>query len=118
MTRFSTAFILMGLMPALSGLFPATEARAETTKYYQDPVYVKIAKDEPPPMDDLTALAEQGDVRAQYILGDLYGKGKGGLAKNHVLAQYWFETAARHGYTAAFIRLAALAKHENDEAEA
>jgi hypothetical protein len=116
MMRFWTAFVPMTVM--LAALTLPGAATAEGIKYYEDPPFVKIAKDEPSPMEDLTALAEQGDVRAQYILGDMYGKGKGGLAKNHVLAQYWFETAARHGYTAAFIRLAALAKRESDEAEA
>jgi TPR repeat protein len=69
-------------------------------------------------MDDLVKLAEQGDVRAQYILGDMYGKGKGGLGRNLVKSRYWFESAALRGYDPAFTRLAALAKRQKDPVEA
>jgi TPR repeat protein len=89
-------------------------AKAASFRYLEDPVYVKLNKDDPLPMEDLMTLASDGDARAQYILGDLYSKGKGGLARNRVKAYYWFEISARHGYTPAFIRLAALAKHNRD----
>ncbi len=92
----------------------AAPAAATTIRYYEDPVYQPINKDDPHPMADLVTLAEQGDGRAQYILGDLYGKGKGGLGKNQVKARYWLETAARNGYTMSFIRLAAMAKRARD----
>lgn len=92
----------------------AGAAQAAGIRYYEDPVYIKINKDDEHPMDDLMTLAAGGDARAQFILGDLYSKGKGGLKKNRVKARYWFEVSARHGYTSAFIRLAALAKHSRD----
>lgn len=96
----------------------ATTADAATIRYYEDPVYKPLAAEDPHPMQDLITLAEQGNPRAQYIMGDLYGKGKGGLGKNRVKSRYWFETAARGGYTMAFIRLAAMAKREKDYVEA
>lgn len=108
-TRFLKALVIAGLF-----LPCAAQTRAETITYYEDPVYQKINPQDSHPMGDLLALAEQGDARAQYILGDLYGKGKGGLGKNRVKARYWFETAALNGYTMAFIRLAALAKAKKD----
>ena len=92
----------------------APPAQAATIRYYEDPPYQPINKEDPHPMADLVALAEQGDGRAQFILGDLYGKGKGGLGKNQVKARYWLETAARNGYTMSFIRLAAMAKRARD----
>ncbi|MEZ0260084.1 MAG: hypothetical protein ACAH80_03700, partial [Alphaproteobacteria bacterium] len=51
-------------------------------------------------------------------LGDMYGKGKGGLGRNLVKSRYWFESAALRGYDPAFIRLAALAKRQKDMVEA
>jgi TPR repeat protein len=96
-------------------LCAAAPAQAESgLKYYQDPLFTKIAPTEPHPMDDMISLAAEGDARAEYILGDLYGKGQGGLGKNLVKSRYWFEIAARNGYGMAFIRLAALAKHAKD----
>ena len=98
--------------------FCAVTAQAAGIRYYEDPVYVKINKDDEHPMDDLITLAAEGDARAQFILGDLYSKGKGGLARNRVKARYWFEISARHGFTPAFVRLGALAKHSRDYIEA
>jgi TPR repeat protein len=100
----------------LAVLLPAP-ARAEL-KYYSDPVYKKLGEDDPSPMADVIALAEQGDVRAQFIIGDLYAKGKGGMPEDLSEARRWFETSAMHGYKHSFIRLAALAKRENKPDEA
>lgn len=86
---------------------------AEKLKYYQDPVFQGLNAGDSHPMSDLLVLAEQGDVRAQFILGDLYAKGKGGLSKNEKKGAYWFEQSARNGYYPSFIRLAALAKRRD-----
>jgi TPR repeat protein len=45
-------------------------------------------------------------------------KGKGGLEKDLKQSRHWFEESAIHGYNQSFIRLAALAKHENNPKEA
>lgn len=92
----------------------ALPARAETMTYIPDPVYQSFDPAETSPMQDMLDLANSGDVRAQYILGDMYAKGKGGLAKDEKQGAKWFETAAKNGYFEAFIRLAALAKHRDD----
>lgn len=92
----------------------AGHADAAGVRYYEDPVYKQLAPEDPHPMEDLVNLADQGDTRAQFIIADLYGKGKGGLGKNQVKSRYWFEMAARKGYTMAFIRLAAMAKRNKD----
>ncbi len=81
-------------------------------KYYKDPVYKKLASEDHHPMDELANLAEAGDVRAQFIMADLYSKGKGGLPLDMIAAKKWFEKAAIHGYHHSFIRLAVLAKKE------
>lgn len=99
---------------ALFCLSVCAAAQAAGVRYLEDPVYIKLNKDDEHPMSDLMTLAAGGDARAQFILGDLYSKGKGGLARNRVKARYWFEVSARHGYTASFIRLAALAKRSRD----
>lgn len=87
-------------------------------KYYSDPVHKSYSKDDPPAMSDMIDLANQGDVRAMFILGDMYEKGKGGLPKDQKQARQWFEDSAMHGYNQAFIRLAAMAKRANNPIEA
>lgn len=107
--------ILLALLPVLLCSQPAL---AEKIEYYQDPVYQRLNPGDPHPMNDLIGLAEEDDVRAQFILGDLYAKGKGGLSKNEKKASYWFQQSAKRGYYPSFIRLAALAKRRNDPIEA
>jgi hypothetical protein len=86
--------------------------------FYEDPIFKPLHADDEHPMADLIAMAEKGDMRAQFILGDLYAKGKGGLIKNRKTAQHWFNESAIAGYGASFLRLAALAKHEGQMIEA
>lgn len=109
-------FLIIVLCVVLTVWFSETAQAA--IEYYPDPVYQKMGADDSHPMDDMIALAKQGDVRAQFILGDLYAKGKGGLAKDSAKAHHWFEESAINGYNHSFIRLAALAKHENKPLEA
>ncbi len=103
---------------ALALMMVAPAAHAEKIKFYEDPVFNALNPDDPHPMEDLFKLADSKDVRAQFILGDLYAKGKGGLRKDTKKAQHWFEESARAGYTPSFIRLAALAKRAGDTKEA
>lgn len=97
-------------------LFPA--AAKANIEYLRDPVYQKLAPEDEHPMQDMMLLADEGDVRAQFILGNMYAKGQGGLEKNIAQARQWFEKSARNGYYFSFIRLAALAKHANNPAAA
>lgn len=87
-------------------------------QYYPDPIYRKLNAEDVVPMQDIIDMATQGDVRAQFIMGDLYSKGKGGLAKNIAESRRWFETSAIHGYYNSFIRLAAMAKNDGNPEEA
>lgn len=87
-------------------------------KYMPDPVYKPLDPAEDSPMQDMIVLAEEGDVRAQYILGDLYSKGKGGLPKDYKQSAKWFELAAKNGYYEALVRLAALARRQKKVIEA
>ena len=41
-------------------------------------------------------LAEQGDARAQYILGIMYAKGRG-VPQNYILAHMWYNMAVSQG---------------------
>lgn len=108
----ATALLTIGLLAA------AAPADAAGIRYYEDPVYHKLAPEDHAPMEDMQILADEGDVRAQYILGDLYAKGKGGYPKNIAKAQEWFETSARNGYPYSYIRLAAQAKRADRPVEA
>ena len=105
------SFLIIVLCAALMLWF--SEDVYADIEYYPDPVYPKLSADDIHPMDDMVALARKGDVRAQFILGDMYAKGKGGFAKDLVKAYYWFEESAINGYNYSFIRLAVLAKNEN-----
>ena len=87
-------------------------------KYFPDPAYKRLNSDDPQPMEEMVELAGQGDTRAMFILGDMYEKGKGGLAKDLNQSRHWFEESAIHGYNQSFIRLAAMAKHDNNPVEA
>lgn len=91
---------------------------AGAIEYYPDPVYERLAPEDPHPMDDMIAEAKDGDARAQFILGDLYSKGKGGLPKDDRKAYGWFNTSAKSGYAVAFVRLASLAKRQKKPVEA
>jgi len=87
-------------------------------KYFPDPAYKRLNADDPPPMSEMIDLANQGDTRAMFILGDMSEKGKGGLMQDRKQARTWFEQSAMHGYSQSFIRLAAMAKHDNNPKEA
>ncbi len=90
----------------------------EKIVFYEDPVFKPLNDGDEHPMSDLLKLSEQGDVRAQFIVADLYAKGKGGLVKNTQKAKHWFSQSAINGYGASFIRLGALAKREGNMVEA
>jgi TPR repeat protein len=98
-------------------LFSA-QAVAGTIDYIEDHAYKPLGEGDAHPMAEMQQLAEEGDVRAQFILGDLYAKGHGGLPKDLEKARQWFEDSAAHGYAFSYIRLAALAKRKKDWAEA
>jgi hypothetical protein len=107
----------MALLSLLALLAFAAPLRAEPIRYIEDPAYQTLSPEEEHPMDELIRMAEENDVRAQFIVADLYYKGKGGLAKNRTKGRYWFERAAKQGYPHAFLRLAALSKRENKALE-
>ena len=109
-------FLMIVLCTVLTVYF--FEIAQADIEYQPDPVYQKLGENDLHPMEDMIVLAKQGNVRAQFILGDLYAKGKGGFAKDTVKACRWFEESAINGYNHSFIRLAALAKHENKPLEA
>lgn len=108
---FLTALVALGL--ASSAALADTPPK-RTLTYFEDPVYQSVGEGEEHPMSDLLALAEKGDTRAQFILGDLYAKGKGGLVKNEEKAAKLFEDSAKNGYGPSYIRLGALAKRRGD----
>lgn len=52
-------------------------------------------------------LADQGDVRAKYLLGDMYAKGIG-VPQDKALAAEWFRKAAEQGHGEARFRLGGM----------
>ncbi len=118
MTITKTLYLSTICGAAMICAWGAMSAQAGEIKYLSDPVYEKMATEDPHPMEDLLLLGDEGDSRAQFILGDLYGKGKGGLPRNIGKARDWFEKSARGGYVQSFIRLAALEKRVNKPEDA
>lgn len=53
---------------------------------------------------EFQALAEQGDARAQYVLGFLYSEGTG-VSQNHHKAMKWYRKAAEQDYALAQLML-------------
>ena len=97
--------------------FAADKSYKKPTKIpvHSDPVYKPLYEEAVHPLAVLIEMAEEdGDARAQFILGDLYSKGKGGFAKDPEKAAHWFEASARSGYIHSYIRLAALASKRGD----
>ena len=112
-----TRFLITALL--LTAVVCSAPARADDkVVFYEDPVFKPLNDGDEHPMSDLIKLAEGGDIRAQFIMGDLYGKGKGGLVKSTQKAKHWFNQSAINGYGASFIRLGALAKREGNLIEA
>ncbi len=54
-------------------------------------------------------LAEQGNAKAQHLIGLMYQKGEG-VARNSVRAFAWFSMAAAHGDSEARAKLRAVSK--------
>lgn len=103
------AFCLGGAVSAL-----ADTSGQSAVDYISDPLFEPIGGGDSHPLQGLFELAENSDARAQFILGDLYSKGKGGIRKNEPLAKTLFEHSAKLGHYEAFIRLAAMAKDDED----
>ena len=58
-------------------------------------------------VENMRALAENGDVHAQYFMGKLYRDGPL-LPPDWVMARYWFDKAAKQGYAPAQYALGKL----------
>lgn len=60
--------------------------------------FVSAASAATPIIQQVIALAEQGDVMAQASLGSGYGLGRDGLNKDVIKSFYWFNKAAEQGH--------------------
>ena len=58
-------------------------------------------------VESMRELAENGDIHAQYFMGELYRDGPL-LPPDWVMARYWFDKAAKQGYIAAQYALGKL----------
>ena len=61
------------------------------------PVVVSAQK---PDLEEVRALAEQGNARAQFLLGAMYANGEG-VPEDDVEAVRWYRLAAEQGYVSA-----------------
>ena len=61
-------------------------------------------------LDEVRPRADQGDARAQYILGLMYEHARG-VPKNHDEARRWYGLAAQQGFADAQFRLGLM--HHN-----
>ncbi|MEM6602633.1 MAG: tetratricopeptide repeat protein [Pseudomonadota bacterium] len=65
-------------------------------------------KNIPKGLDLLEAVAEQGDIRAQYLLGNFYNAGSDDFQSDPIKAAYWLEKAAKADDKDAQYELASL----------
>jgi TPR repeat protein len=65
----------------------------------------------------LTSLAEQGNARAQVLLGIIHSEGKG-VKKDPVKARLWYRLAAEQGDTAGQFMLGLTYLDETDQSNA
>ncbi len=102
------------------GMFSVGNAYAQESNitYMTDPVFESFMDEGGHPLQGLFDLGNEGDARALFILGDLYSKGKGGVAKDIPTAKKMFEYSAKRGAPEGLIRLAAIAKDEGDKVAA
>lgn len=105
---FFTLFLLAGFIPVMAAA--ETAAAGEDDTEFEQMSILNPSKEFQVFLD----LAKAGDSRAQFILGDIYAKGRSGLQQSDVKARKWFERAARQGYDPALVRLAALEKRVGD----
>ena len=61
-------------------------------------------------MDELLQAAKQGDMEAQYRLGNRYYIGLG-VEQNFIEAEHWLKEAAQNGHTGARLYLGILYKY-------
>ena len=83
---------------------------AKTISYFTDPIHPSVEKEyQGHPLAHLKNLAEQqNDSRAQFMMGDMLAKGKGGFKKDVEQAYRFFQFSAKGNNPHAFIRLAAM----------
>lgn len=54
--------------------------------------------------------ADQGDVDAQFRLGEMYGDGDLGVAQDYVMSHMWFNIAGMNGYQGAYNKRDSVSK--------
>ena len=74
---------------------------------YADGVAAYESEDYKTALEVFAPLAEQEDEGAQYYLGLLYDRGKGGVRKNRKTATQWFIKAAKQGFARAQLKVGA-----------
>jgi TPR repeat protein len=87
-----TLVAVLALATAVSNAL-AQDARADGVAAYRSGDYAKA-------VELLGPLAANGDVTAQYLLGNMYADGKG-VARDDKAALLWFQRAAEKGDAAA-----------------
>jgi predicted DNA-binding transcriptional regulator AlpA len=92
---------------------PMQEPPIEKTGPPADDLYrrVKEAKDKSEHVTALRALhqaAELGDAQAQFLLGEIYSHGRGGVSLDQAEAMRWYRKAAEQGHAAAQFRLGVI----------
>jgi hypothetical protein len=92
---------------------PMHEPPIEKTGPPADDLYrrVKEAKDKSEHVTALRALhqaAELGDAQAQFLLGEIYSHGRGGVSLDQAEAMRWYRKAAEQGHAAAQFRLGVI----------
>ena len=76
-------------------------------QFWESASYKKIAPVRQDPITQLRLAAEQGDIRSQFKLGQMYDEGKG-VKQDDAQAVYWYRKAGEKGHVNAQYRLATI----------
>ncbi len=85
--------IFAALIVLVGSLAPASAGMEEGVGAYQRADYAAAIREFKP-------LAEKGDPKAQFLLGEIYGQGQG-IKRDLEKAARWYREAAMQGHTAA-----------------
>lgn len=119
---YISAFFVSVIFFAAPAMADTNQAPKEDTsiRYFSDPIHPSVNDNfQGHPLAHLKSLAEdKNDARAQFMMGDMLAKGKGGFAKDEGAASLFFQQSGKGGNPYAFIRLAAMAEKQHQMLEA
>ena len=96
--RWTYSFLLCGLL-LVSGSAARADLKAAITSYEEGDFGTALV--------ELTPLAQRGNVKAQFYLGEMYFRGEG-VEVDYAEAYRWYFSAAENGYPPAQLNVGSM----------